>query len=66
MSDTTKSTSELVENLVKQAPQHEQIFRTRHDVSVKWCQENGKDIDNLDFSDILEIRKLPEWKEAAQ
>ena len=43
----------------------QQSVTKRHAVVVRECEARGWDIDNLGIEQILKIRALPEWKDAA-
>lgn len=45
-------------------PDHEGFIRARDQIVEKWCQEHGTTKDELTIPQILEIRELPEWKNA--
>lgn len=39
------------------------IIQKRYKVSLKYCEENDLNIDDLSFSQVLKIRSLPEWQQ---
>ncbi len=39
-------------------------YGRRDAVIERWCSEHGKTKDKLTMAEILEIRTLPEWKNA--
>ena len=62
MSDAqTNATRDMLVNAV---PGKAHIVLHRDAVVQKWCDERGIAKDDLTLDQILEIRKLPEWKNA--
>jgi hypothetical protein len=66
---TTATTTTGVVNPVRDAliaanPDHAGMILSRDQVVEHWCQANGKDKNNLDVTDIMAIRALPEWQNA--
>lgn len=50
--------------LIGMAPEAEGVIRTREKVVYDWCQRNGVDIQDITLEQLIEIRNLPEWKNA--
>jgi len=58
-------TNKVRDELLRAAPDHTDKILDRDAVVNDWCRKHGKVKDDLSMADILEIRKLPEWKNAA-
>lgn len=50
--------------LIDIAPEAENIIRAREKVVNDWCEKNGLTVAEITVEQIMEIRNLPEWKNA--
>ncbi|MGV9001668.1 MAG: hypothetical protein ACOH18_01795 [Candidatus Saccharimonadaceae bacterium] len=62
MSDS--ATHAVRDAIIASAPQHESVIRTRDEVAMQWCTENGVAMDDLTSAQVIKIRSLPEWQDA--
>jgi hypothetical protein len=60
-----EQTDAVRDALISSSPQHEGLIRTRDEVVEKWCKEHGVTNDEITIEQVLEIRSLPEWKNAS-
>lgn len=63
MSDA--SSNAIRDSLIRSSPEHEDLIRTRDQVVEKWCSEHGVVKDEINTQQLLEIRALPEWRNAS-
>ena len=61
----SEQTDAVRDALISSSPQHEGLIRTRDEVVEKWCREHGVNKDEINVQQLLEIRSLPEWKNAS-